>query len=96
MFVEGGWHSLCDFLWSITEATVVCRILGFSHVSGVTSRSAFGIGTVPMWLHELDCTGNESQLSKCPMDTRFTPAFLSHFCDSNKEAGVVCGTPNGK
>lgn len=97
VFVEGTWQSTCDFWWTIAEATVVCRMLGFSLASGVTYKSAFGNGSAPMWLHEFDCDGSENQLPECPMDTRFSTATLRYFCPGhNKEAGVVCGTPNGK
>ena len=95
VFVENKWQSLCDFPWKIKEATVVCRMLGFSFASAAAPASAFGIGNVPMWLHEFDCDGSERQLLECPMDTRYSSAVLSYFCDSDSQAGVVCGTPNG-
>lgn len=96
VFAEGQWQSLCGFGWSNVEATVVCRMLGFPPATGAPEKSAFGVGSVSMWLHEFSCLGAEHQLAECPMDTTFSPEELLYFCDSSEEAGVVCGTPNGK
>ena len=95
VFAEGLWQSLCGFGWSSAAATVVCKMLGFSRATGAPEQSAFGPGSVPMWLHEFACDGAEQQLAECPMDTRFSPQELSYFCEDSDEAGVVCGTPNG-
>lgn len=76
------WQSLCGFGWSSAAATVVCRMLGF--------------GSVSMRLHEFSYHGTDHQLAECPMDTTSSYEGLLYFCDDNEEAGVVCGTPNGK
>lgn len=96
VFAEGHWQSLCGFGWSSAAATVVCRMLDFPPATGAPEKSAFGAGSVSMWLHEFSCHGAEQQLAECPMDTTFSYEELLYFCDDNEEAGVVCGTPNGK
>ncbi|XP_078356152.1 uncharacterized protein LOC144640962 [Oculina patagonica] len=85
---------MCGLGWSNTEATVVCRTLGFPPATGAPSRSAFGPGSLSLWLHEFSCDGTENQLTECPMDTVFSFDDMWFFCDSSNEAGVVCGTPN--
>ena len=96
VFAEGQWQSLCGFGWSSAAATVVCRMLGFPPATGAPEKSAFGIGSVSMWLHTFSCQGAEYQLLECPMDTTFSPEELLYFCGDGDEAGVVCGTPIGK
>lgn len=95
VFDEGEWKSMCSLGWRNSEATVVCRMLGFPPATGVTSKSAFGAGGLPIWLHEFSCNGTERQLTECAMDTIFSYDDLWFYCDDGKEAGVVCGSPNG-
>lgn len=95
VFDEGEWQSMRGLGWSNTEATVVCRTLGLPPATGATSRSAFGPGSLSLWLHEFSCDGTEHQLTECPMDTIFSFDDMWFFCDGSNEAGVVCGTPNG-
>jgi len=38
-----------------------------------------------MWMDNLYCTGNETELSHCPFD-----GWLKHDCNTNEAAGVVC------
>lgn len=91
------WQSLCGFGWSSAAATVVCRMLGFPPATGAPEKSAaFGVGSVSMRLHEFSYHGTDHQLAECPMDTTSSYEGLLYFCDDNEEAGVVCGTPNGK
>lgn len=55
--------------------------------AGVT---AFGPGTGPIWLEELQCVGTEERLIECPY-----PAPLGiHNCEHVQDVGVTC-TPVG-
>ena len=41
---NGTWGTICDDFWSIADATVVCRQLGFDHATEAISNALFGMG----------------------------------------------------
>ena len=77
------WGTVCDDSWGTTDASVVCRQLGFS-ATGATTAS-FGEGTGPILLDEVRCTGTESRLADCPAN-----AIGTHNCGHHEDAGVRC------
>ena len=83
------WGTVCDDSWGPSDATVVCRQLGFS----VTSAQALirsndvPIGSGPIWLDEVNCAGNETRLIDCPA----SPLGI-HNCGHLEDAGVNCMT----
>ncbi|POI18690.1 hypothetical protein CIB84_017566 [Bambusicola thoracicus] len=62
-----GWKSVCDSHFGAKVADVVCRGLQCGRTLSVTRASTSGEGTGPIWDRELQCVGNESTLSSCPM-----------------------------
>ena len=64
-----GWKSVCDSHFGAKAADVVCRDLQCGRALSVTRASPSGEGTGPIWDRELQCVGNESTLSSCPMGT---------------------------
>ena len=57
---------------------------------GVTEYSyyKYGLGTGPVWLKGLKCTGTESQLFNCPVANIPSNSYL--YCDHSNDAGVQC------
>ena len=46
VFYNGVWGTVCDDLWGVEDATVVCRQLGFSDVGAQAhSQAHFGQGS---------------------------------------------------
>ena len=87
---QGIWGTICDDGWDNTDATVVCRELGF--LSGTTAlQSHFGSGTSPVWLSQVACLGNESKLSHC----MHNGAEIIGNCTHTQDVGVQC-SPHGK
>ena len=60
------------FLWPYTATTAL-------------SNAYFGYGTGSIVLDEVACTGNESELFRCPHN-----GLGSHDCWHFEDAGVVC------
>lgn len=44
IFYGGQWGTVCDNLWDLTDASVVCRALGFANATEALGRAAFGPG----------------------------------------------------
>jgi len=80
------WGTVCDDFFGSSEATVVCRQLGYSTYGATAySYSRFGGGTGGIFLDNLGCYGYESRLLYCTH-----PAIGYHNCDHNADAGVRC------
>ncbi|MBZ3876574.1 Galectin-3-binding protein [Sciurus carolinensis] len=85
IFYEGQWGTVCDNLWDLTDASVVCRALGFENATEALGGAAFGPGTGPVMLDEVECTGSEPSLADCK-----SLGWLKSNCRHKKDAGVVC------
>ena len=57
---------------------------------GVTVYSyyKYGLGTGPVWLKGLNCTGKEHHLFNCPVVN--IPPNIDLHCDHYYDAGVLC------
>ncbi|KAL1523537.1 hypothetical protein AB1Y20_018474 [Prymnesium parvum] len=76
----GAWQSVCSPHWTLAEATVVCRSLGFSKAVGAIP--AFGGGPAAA-LSSVVCSGDEARLSDCRVEA--APSSLA--CEA---VGVSC------
>ena len=82
---NGTWGTVCDDGWGITDASVVCRELGYSSAIMFTHKGYFGRGSGPIWMDDVKCTGLEYELSGCKSN-----GVGTHNCIPGEEAGVVC------
>ncbi|XP_069337862.1 galectin-3-binding protein [Eulemur rufifrons] len=85
IFYRGQWGTVCDNLWDLTDASVVCRALGFENATEAPGRAAFGQGRGPVMLDEVQCTGTEPSLADCR-----SLGWLKSNCRHERDAGVVC------
>lgn len=85
IFYRGQWGTVCDNLWSLLDAQVVCRALGHENATQALGGAAFGPGKGPVMLDEVECTGTESSLANCS-----SLGWLKSHCGHEKDAGVVC------
>ncbi|XP_058417766.1 galectin-3-binding protein [Diceros bicornis minor] len=85
IFYRGQWGTVCDNLWDLTDANVVCRALGFENATEALGRAAFGPGTGPIMLDEVQCTGTEPSLANCK-----SLGWLKSNCRHERDAGVIC------
>ena len=83
--LQGQWGTVCDDLWDIREATVVCKQLGFLDAISAVGGAEFGEGSGPIQLDDLLCVGNESALVNCS-----ARPIQQHSCNHSEDAGVRC------
>ncbi|NXP49803.1 MARCO protein, partial [Heliornis fulica] len=82
VFHQGSWGTICDDGWSIPEAKVVCRMLGFTRAVSAFTATA---GTGKIWLDDMDCRGTELSIFDCSK-----PDWGVNNCSHNEDAGVEC------
>ncbi|KAL1512965.1 hypothetical protein ABEB36_002460 [Hypothenemus hampei] len=70
------WGSVCDDDFNEDAAKIVCRSLDYT---GSTSG--------PIWLDQVSCKGNESNLEQCAHWD-----WEKHNCDHSEDVGVVCSS----
>ncbi|XP_030840612.1 deleted in malignant brain tumors 1 protein-like isoform X2 [Strongylocentrotus purpuratus] len=85
VLVNGTWGTICDDLWDLTDAQVVCRQLGYGYARYFYSSSRFGPGTGPIVYDNVQCTGQEMLLSQCS-----NGGLNNHNCNHGEDAGVSC------
>ncbi|CAH8575286.1 unnamed protein product [Dicrocoelium dendriticum] len=84
---DGRWGTVCDDNWTLKEANVVCKMLGFPHALQATSRDYFfSHGSYNYVMDDVVCRGDEAHLEDCTF-------WSEHDCFQREEAGVICIDP---
>ncbi|XP_065188629.1 proprotein convertase subtilisin/kexin type 5-like [Sycon ciliatum] len=70
VYFGSRWGTVCDDYWSITNARVVCRQLGFNRVVG--SRISLSANNIqrahnddPIWMNNVQCNDSDASLINC-------------------------------
>ncbi|XP_026174460.1 scavenger receptor cysteine-rich type 1 protein M130-like [Mastacembelus armatus] len=82
---KGMWGTVCDDEWGMSNADVVCRQLGCGHAVSAPTSAHFGRGGGPIWLDNVQCTGQEPALTHCTH-----PGFGENNCGHGEDASVIC------
>ena len=85
VYHSGEWGTVCDDSWSITDAHVVCRQLGYRGAISAHGQAFFGRGSGPIHYDDVACNGSETRLADCSH-----PGIGIENCAHNEDAGVVC------
>ena len=86
VYYQDRWGTVCDDGWSIEDANVICRQLGYPPASQVWQNAHFGQGSGPILLDNVSCNDSESSIDQCDHS-----GWFNHTCSHGQDAGVTCG-----
>ncbi|XP_073725828.1 scavenger receptor cysteine-rich type 1 protein M130-like [Misgurnus anguillicaudatus] len=79
------WGSVCDDLWDIRDAQVVCMQLGCGAALSADGNEVFGAGEGVVWMNRVECRGTEIHLWDCPH------VLKNHTdCSHTEKVRVIC------
>ena len=86
VYYYNTWGTVFRHGWDLNDATVVCRELGFPGAISSSCCAAVRQGNRPIWLYNVQCTGNETSLSSCSheLEGSYYSFYYSY------DAGVSC------
>jgi len=83
------WGSTCKSYWSTSEATVLCRSLGYHYNEADSQLNLpYGVGARPIWTRYIYCSGNEYYLWECSF--RLYYGYYSPRSSCSRDRWVAC------
>ncbi|XP_073251071.1 uncharacterized protein [Porites lutea] len=87
VYHNGQWGTVCDDLWDINDADVVCRELGFPSAYLAPCCAGYGQGSNLIWMDDVRCSGTEASLFNC-----IHAGWGTKGCGHHEDASVICNT----
>ncbi|XP_072021373.1 scavenger receptor cysteine-rich domain-containing protein DMBT1-like [Amphiura filiformis] len=86
VFYDGQWGQVCDDGFTLREANVACRQLGFTAAEGYASDNFYGSeGLTDIFLDNVVCTGEETKLADCA-----NLGWRQHNCFLAEAVDITC------
>ncbi|XP_030421453.1 deleted in malignant brain tumors 1 protein-like isoform X3 [Gopherus evgoodei] len=85
IYYNGTWGTICDNSWDLSDANVACKQLRCGHAINASVSARYGLGSGKIWLDDVNCSGNESNLWVCSFRE-----WGQHNCGDHEDAGVIC------
>ena len=85
VFYKNQWGTICDDHWTLRDAEVACRQLGYEYAIRALPGYLVPDGTGQIWLDNLACNGHEQTLTGCNHK-----GWGIHNCRHSDDAGVEC------
>ncbi|XP_039607773.1 lysyl oxidase homolog 3B isoform X9 [Polypterus senegalus] len=85
VFYNDEWGTICDDDFSLENAFVLCRHLGFVSATGWAHSAKYGKGTGKIWLDNVQCSGSEKHIGDCK-----SRGWGNSDCTHDEDAGVIC------
>ncbi|WAQ98419.1 AGRL3-like protein [Mya arenaria] len=90
VYHSSQWGTVCDDQFEDKDAMVFCRMLGYPGYGMAYRAGYFGKGSGPIWLDDLGCNGEESDISLCSFNEN---TYGKHDCEHYEDAGISCAAP---
>ncbi|XP_019849591.1 PREDICTED: deleted in malignant brain tumors 1 protein-like [Amphimedon queenslandica] len=87
--VNNDWGTICNHFWDEQDASVVCKMLGYSSYGATPFNEMIIERDWSIAIKDLNCTGNESSIWDCPMN-----GLSNYSCNHDDDAAVVCQLPD--
>uniref|UniRef100_A0A8C4REM3 SRCR domain-containing protein n=1 Tax=Erpetoichthys calabaricus TaxID=27687 RepID=A0A8C4REM3_ERPCA len=84
-YYNGQWGTVCDHYWDLQDANVFCNQIGCGYAIKAPGQARFGEGHGEIWRDNLQCEGNEADLTKCPVLD-----YGREECTHRNDAGIIC------
>uniref|UniRef100_A0A8D2PT25 SRCR domain-containing protein n=1 Tax=Zosterops lateralis melanops TaxID=1220523 RepID=A0A8D2PT25_ZOSLA len=85
VFYNDEWGTICDDDFTLSNAHVLCRHLGFVAATGWAHSAKYGKGVGRIWLDNVNCAGTEKSIGDCKHR-----GWGNSDCSHEEDAGVVC------
>lgn len=85
VYYQNDWGTICDWRWTLDDAHVVCRMLGYEGAWGAQGYAYFGKGTRKIMVSDVVCTGSESSIGLC-----YSSGWGNPTCSHNQDVSVTC------
>ncbi|XP_033920487.1 lysyl oxidase homolog 3 isoform X1 [Melopsittacus undulatus] len=85
LFYNDEWGTICDDDFTLANAHVLCRHLGFVAATGWAHSAKYGKGVGRIWLDNVNCAGGEKSIGDCKHR-----GWGNSDCSHEEDAGVIC------